>query len=98
MRPFFAALAAILQNFPLLVSEPGRIAATDESPLHQQTEKLKGVNKKVAFVPQAMQGRAARSSVVGDGSSHVSLLGTACADGKMLPNGYLVTGTFPKKA
>jgi hypothetical protein len=38
--PFFHALQVIREASPEIVSEPGRIVVCDESPLHQQTEKV----------------------------------------------------------
>ena len=93
---FFDKLDAIYKLHPLLNLEPGRIAVVDESPLHQQSEKLK-LNEQVAFCPEDMDGRSPRRTVVGDGSSHVSVITVACADGQILPqNGYLITGKYPQ--
>ncbi len=40
IQPFFHALQVIREPSSEIVSEPGRIAVCDESPLHQQTEKV----------------------------------------------------------
>ena len=40
IQPFFHAFQVIREASPELVSEPGRIVVCDESPLHQQTEKV----------------------------------------------------------
>ncbi len=40
IQPFFHALQVIREASPEIVSEPGRIVVCDESPLHQQTEKV----------------------------------------------------------
>ena len=40
IQPYFDAIRVIQQASPEIVSEPGRIVVCDESPLHQQTEKV----------------------------------------------------------
>ena len=50
MKPFFDSLSSVFKKFPILLAEPGRIVALNESPLHQQAEKLKP-HSDVAFVP-----------------------------------------------
>ena len=40
IQPYFNALQIIRDSSPEIVSEPGRIVVCDESPLHQQTEKV----------------------------------------------------------
>lgn len=63
---FYNTLKSILEKYPEL-SELGRLVALDESPAHQQTEKLK-LKQTLVFVPDAMVGRKPRVTVLGDGS------------------------------
>jgi len=97
LKVFFDKLDLAYKAHPEFLIEPGRIVTLDESPLHQQSEKLK-IREQVAFDPSTMEGRTPRRTVVAGGSSHVSVITAACANGKLLPNGYLVTGKYPQEA
>lgn len=93
MSPYFASLQRTFTRHPILLQEPQRICALDESPLHQQTQKIPA-SEKVAYDPKLQKNRPLRRSVIGDGTSHVTLISAITADGGILPNGYVNKGKF----
>ena len=91
---YFNTMRTREEEFPILLSEPGRKFACDEHTMNSGGDKLKAADKYLVF-PKRFYGKRVRTAALNDGTGHVSLLSCGSCDGP-IPNAYLATGKCPQ--